>query len=49
MICFLDNDTDIFDNVAEVLEGDTLILYQFKIYLDYVVCTSINLLRTISQ
>ena len=31
-----DGDTDYFDIVAGVLQGDTLALYLFIIYLDYV-------------
>ena len=37
-----DGDTDYFDVVAGVLQGDTLAPYLFIIYLDYVVRTSID-------
>ena len=35
-VCSLDGDTDYFDNVAGVLQGDTLASYLFIICLDYV-------------
>ena len=38
----LDRDTDYFDIVAGVLQGDTLALYLFIICLDYVLRTSID-------
>ena len=41
----LDGDTDYFDIVAEVLEGDTLALYLFIICLDYVLRTSIDKIK----
>ena len=37
-----DGDTDYFDIVAGVLQGDTLALYLFIICLDYVLRTSID-------
>ena len=37
-----DGDTDCFDIVAGVLQGDTLALYLFIICLDYVLRTSID-------
>ena len=40
-----DGDTDFFDIVAGVLRGDTLAPYQFIIYLDYVLRTSIDLIK----
>ena len=40
-----DVDTDYFDIVAGVLQGDTLVLYLFIICLDYVLRTSINLMK----
>ena len=38
-------ETDIFDIVAGVLQGDTLASYLFIIILDYVLRTSINLIK----
>ena len=40
-----DGDTDYFDIVAGVLQGDTLAPYLFMIYLDYVLRTSIYLIK----
>ena len=40
-----DGDTDYFDIVAGVLQGDTLAPYLFIIYLDYVLRTSINKIK----
>ena len=40
-----DGDTDYFDIVAGVLQGDTLSPYLFIIYLDYVLRTSIDLMK----
>ena len=40
-----DGDTEYFDIVAEVLQGDTLAPYLFIIYLDYVLRTSIDKIR----
>ena len=40
-----EGDTDYFDIVAEVLQGDTLALYLFIICLDYVLRTSINKIK----
>ena len=37
-----DGDTDYFDIVAGVMQGDTLALYLFIICLDYVLRTSID-------
>ena len=37
-----DEDTEYFDIVAGVLQGDTLALYFFIIYLDYMLRTSID-------
>ena len=36
-------DYDFFDIVTGFLQGDTLALYQFIIFLDYVIRTSIDL------
>ena len=40
-----DGDTDYFDIVAGVLQGDTLAPYMFIICLDYVLRTSIDLMK----
>ena len=40
-VCPLDGDTDFFDIVAEVLQGNTLAQYLFIICLDYVLTTLI--------
>ena len=40
-----DGDTDYFDIVAGMLQGDTLAPYLFIIYLDYVLSTSIDLTK----
>ena len=40
-----DGDTDYFHIVASVLHGDTLAPYLFIINLDYVLCTSIDLMK----
>ena len=40
-----DGDTDYFDIVSVVLQGDILALYLFIICIDYVLRTSINLLE----
>ena len=42
----LDGDTEYFDIVAGVLQGDTLARYLFIICLDYVLRTSIDKIRT---
>ena len=44
-VCSLDRDTDFFDIVAGVLLGDTLAPYLFIICLDYVLQTSIDLIK----
>ena len=41
----LDGDTDYFDIVAGVLQGDTLTPYLFIICLDYVLRTSIDMMK----
>ena len=41
-VCLLDGDTDYFDIVAGVLQGDTLAPNLFIICLDYVLKTSID-------
>ena len=40
-----DGDTDYFDIVAGVLQGDTQVPYLFIIYLDYVLRTSIDKIK----
>ena len=42
-----DGDTDFFDIVTGFLQGDTLALCLFIIYLDYVLRTSIDLMKEI--
>ena len=44
-VCSPDGDTDYFDIVAGVLQGDTLAPYPFIICLDYVLRTSINKIK----
>ena len=44
-VCSLDGDTDYFDIVVGVLQGDTLALYLFIICLDYVFWTSIDKMK----
>ena len=44
-VCSLDGDTDYFDIIAGVLQGDTLAPYLFIICLDYVLRTSINKIK----
>ena len=44
-LCSLDRDTDFFDMVTGVLQGDTLVPYLFIICLDYVLWTSIDLMK----
>ena len=39
----LDGDTELFDIVTGVLQGDTLSPYLFMIYLDYVLKNSIDM------
>ena len=41
----LDGDTDYFDIVAGILQGDSLAPYLFIICLDYVLRTSINKIK----
>ena len=43
--CTLDGDTDYFDIVADVLQGDMLALYLFIICLDYVLRMYIDLMK----
>ena len=44
-VCSPDGDTDYFDIVAGVLQGDTLASYLFIICLDYVLRTSIDKIK----
>ena len=44
-VCSPDGDTDYIDIVAGVLQGDTLVPYLFIICLDYVLRTSIDLMK----
>ena len=44
-VSFLDGDTDYFDIVAGVLQGETLVPYLFIICLDYVLKTSIGKIK----
>ena len=44
-VCSLDGDTDYFDIVAGVLQGDTLAPYLFIICLDYVLRTLIDKIK----
>ena len=43
MVCPLDGDTDLFDIVTGILQGDTLAPYMFMLCLDYVLQTSIDM------
>ena len=44
-VCSPDGDTDYFDIVADVLQGDALALYLFSISQDYALKTSIDLMK----
>ena len=44
-VCSLDGDTNYFNITAGVLQGDTLAPYLFIIYLDYVLKTSIDIIK----
>ena len=44
-VCSPDGDTEYFDIVAGVLQGDTQVPYLFIICLDYVLMTSIDKIR----
>ena len=44
-VCSLDGDTDYFDIVADVLQGDTLAPYHFIICLDYVLRTPLDKIK----
>ena len=45
MVCSSDGDTDFFDIVACILQGDTLAPYLLIICLDYILQTSIDLMK----
>ena len=45
MVRSLDGDTDFFDDVTGVLQGDTLVPYIFIICLDYILKTSLDLIK----
>ena len=45
ILCSHDHDTDFFDTVAEVLQGDTLALFLLIISLNYVLGMSIDLMK----
>ena len=44
-VCSPDGDTDFFDSVTGVLQRDTLVPYLFIICLDYILRTSIDLMK----
>ena len=48
-VCSPDRDTDYFDIVAGVLQGDTLAPYLIIICLDYLLRTSIDKIKTASS
>ena len=48
-VCSLNEDTDFFDIIPCVLQGDTLAPYLFIICLDYVLRTSIERMKTVSS
>ena len=48
-VCSPDGDTDYFNIVAGVLQGDTLAPYLFIICLDYVLRTSTDIMKTVSN
>ena len=45
MVCSLDSDTKFFNIVLEFLQDNTLVLYMFIICLDYVLQTSVDLMK----
>ena len=49
MVCSLDGDTDFFDIVAGDLQGDIQAPFLFTIWLEYVVQTTIDLMKKISH
>ena len=44
-VCSLDEDTDYFEIVADLLQGDTLAPYLFIICLDYMLRISVDLIK----
>ena len=44
-VCFPDRDTDFFDIIARVLQGDTLVTYSFIICQNYLLLALINLIK----
>ena len=44
MIRFSEADTDFFESIIGVLQGNTLALYGFIIFFDYILQTSIDLI-----
>ena len=45
MICSPDDDTDLFDILRGILQEDAIMVYIFKICLDYDLCTLIYLIK----
>ena len=45
MVCLPDGDTNFFDMIIGILQGNTLALYVFKICLDYVLQTTIEQMK----
>ena len=45
MVCSLDGNTNFFNIVAGVLQGDTLAPYLFIICLDYILWISVDLIK----
>ena len=45
MVCSLDDDTDFFDIISGVLQGNTFAPFLFIICLDYVLWMSVNLMK----
>ena len=45
MVCSPDGSTNFFDIIAGILQGDTLTPYLFIIWLDYILRTSIDVIK----
>ena len=45
IVCSCNEDTDFFDIVPGVLQGDALVSYLFMLYLNYILQTSIDLVK----